>query len=238
MKTVLFSKNVPDKDALKRDIEKLLQFEIEKALKLPSVIVEYHAAETAKEENNVLKKATENLACIEADIKDRFSIINFFLSKLTPDEESYADSPQDIVNDLVELEILDADKKTQLKKVLAEIKKVAETYYYDTQLTREYSRGCFPTLKSFTSTVDYRAVFQQTFKHENIEEYIPKFLKMIPVASIRLRFSEDSNLDAVSFQLTPPHLDWLIDNLLALKKEISESQQKVLITGYGDIKNG
>lgn len=227
MKSTLFQKTPINKEAITKDITKLLSLSQGVRESLPRIAADLASADIAKEQDEILEEASSRLEIDQAIILDNMGLVKFFLSMLTPDGEYAEDSMEDIADDLVELGVSDEKEKNQLISVLDNIRNIAQTIYFDVQQRSNYEKGCFPSLKSFTSTVEHRAVFDATYKHGKIDKYNPKCVNLIPIANIRLRFTEDSNINAVSFQITPSHLNWLINNLSALQKEIVEAERHI-----------
>lgn len=111
---------------------------------------------------------------------------------------------------------------------LENIKPIAQNDFYIHQKERNAENGPFPTLKGFIGAVDFRAIFDNEYSPASgVNNYIPIFKKLSPIASIQIKAEDSKGEKLVSFQANKKHLKWLIENLEALYKEVECAEKNI-----------
>ena len=141
-------------------------------------------------------------------------LVNAQLNPLTKDEHA-----SDVVDDLLELagEVgPDVDRsrlEAFVKYTWAQIEPI--------KLARDQAKltsGVLPSFESIATTVELRAMFDASFDPQtSLEQYRPKLVGQIPIASIRLRTDEE---EVYAFQCDRTDLELLINNLRATLIEL------------------
>lgn len=151
------------------------------------------------------------------DVIPSLQILRHLTERLT-DEEAECDSSSDLADDLVEVGILEDARKRYFVDIIDDIRTKILPKYKKIKRKKQFSSGVLPSLKSFGTTVELRAVLENDFRiGMSSIEYDPGIYDFIPVISIILR--TDSGIpDTFTFQASKEETIALIEELRAAVK--------------------
>ena len=224
MKSQLFSKNAwLGAEKFKKDLKKISEIDSDVLTELPKIVLDVHLSETDDDAQVIYTESAKKLGIDEYVLKSNFQIIGSFIKEFAPDGDAYADSVESIVKDIKDAEILDDENIKKIEKLLAVAKKIGSEKFYSADKRKSYQKSGLPILEGISGTANLRAVFNESFKStDSIEDYTPECEGLVPVATVKLRL-ENSSFDNVFFQMSPSQIRLVINNLLALEKQMEEA---------------
>ena len=226
MRSNLFSKiDLMRIDTFSKDINVLLELNPEIISKLPEYAYESMAAPTNIETKQVYEKASKALGVPASKLQHAIDISEYFMRKFISDGEAETDTSEDIASDLQELIKFDKKIIEQLVKYFERIKQLAKEKADYLIKRRRHAQSALPSLKSISTVVDYRIVFDKNIEiGQSVDDYNPKCLGTIPVGIIELDLS-GGNVEELSFQMDKKSIRLVIESLTALEKQINIAQQ-------------
>ncbi len=150
-----------------------------------------------------------------------------FLARQLSGEEFAADSTEDLSADLQEsaiaheIDISDADILV-FAELLTTLRERVVPDYKKIRSRKAHTTGVLPSLTSFGTTVELRAIIEDTFRvGMSADEYEPEITGLVPVVSVRL--TTDTGLaDEFCFQASAEEFDVLIEALKAAQKDLKK----------------
>lgn len=150
-----------------------------------------------------------------------------FLARQLANEEFAADSIEDLSADLQEsamaheIDISDADILV-FAELLTTLRESIVPEYKKIRTRKVHAIGVLPSLKSFGTTVELRAITEDKFRvGMSADEYEPEITGLVAVVSVRL--TTDSGLaDEFCFQASAEEFDVLIEALKATQKDLKK----------------
>lgn len=225
MKSNLFSKiDLMRSDTFSKDMHVLVEIDPEILTKLPKYAYDSMAAPTTQETDLVHEKASKDLGVPVSKLKHAIVLSEYFMRTFTSDGEAEKDTCEDIVSDIQTLIEFDESRKEKLVEYFENTKKLGKEKADYLVRRRLHAQSSLPNLKSISSVVDYRIVFDKDIKvGQNIDDYNPKCLGAIPVCIIEVGLS-GGDIKEISFQIDEKAIRLIIDELLALEKQINIAQ--------------
>jgi hypothetical protein len=141
--------------------------------------------------------------------------------------ETPTDTPENIVNDFLELDFIRKDDSGKFLSFLKNLKSISQKIKpeYKKELAKN---SAFPSLSGLHSSVEFRIVFDEVNKTTVDKNYTPKVLDIVPIAIITLHLDEGPN-EHVYFQVDEKRLEILSNYLLNLQKEIEVAKKMRIV---------
>jgi len=220
MKSNFFKKNdVSRSEAFKKDAEILVALEDSVLLQLAEHAKNVELARGDRETDQVREAAARALQVPRAQLDHALGLGAFFLRQFLRTGDASGDAPEDIVSDFRQIVSISDEKTASVTAFFKQLKKVVGEKAELEILRQQSALKSLPVLKSITTTVNYRAVFDDYFKPDaDLVSYAPNCIGIIPVAIINLSFSEGLAQE-VYFQADGRTIKILIDHLRALQRE-------------------
>lgn len=223
MKSSFFQKHDLDTQ-FRQDMKTVLDAGPAVAARLPDFARNCLLAPTTRETERVCDRASSELGIPRVQLDRALSVTQFLLMQLTPEGDASGDDLHQLLDDLRELLSFDDDKATTIRVLLEGLKKLAKPDLRVAILQRAHEQSALPILDSVDVEVDFRAVFDNSYKYdEDVSSYSPRFLGSIPLGIVRLKLDGAAQKD-VFLQLNMRSLQILIDSLLALQKEVKVAE--------------
>ena len=204
-----------DFDIFEEDINVLKTFNTSELKEILKHIKKIILADTEKEEHKIYDEIINSkLIDNQRTINSFERTVTFFL-KIFSNEESKEDNPEKIIKDIKETFDFDENELSSIKYLLELIKNEAE-WYGQEKLKKDFEKGLFPYLKKIGTTVELRGVFNHEDKSDKVK--INEDNPIIPTISVAITL--DSGIpDRFCFQVSPEHLEWLIEKLKVALQE-------------------
>lgn len=232
MKSSLFSTyDLANSAGFPKDIQALFRMDADVVARLPGYALRALETPTRAESENVYKAAADDLGVVRSQLGRALDVAQFFLREFAPKGEAASDDPEALVSDLKELFDLPDEKSGAISSFLKQLKESAQDRLRLTLLQQAHAQSTLPTLEAVSVQVDFRAVFEETYKYdEDVSGFSPKFLGTVPLGIVGLRI-RGGETERVSLQLSKRTLQILIDNLVALQKEIDVAENNITCNG-------
>ena len=231
MKSTLFAKNdYMGIDDFVKDMKKVLALGPEILAKLPGFASRILAASGRTAVDEIADEASELFGVPRSNLDTSIAVTSFFLREFTETGDAASDKPEDIASDVKEIFKLSEEKRITLIDYFNTIREIADKEVGVIILRKAHARSSLPNLESITTTVNFRVVFDKSFKQGiELSSFSPKCLGTIPIGIINLNL-EDSPYKEISFQTDKKSLRWLIESLVALEKQIDLAQSQLGLT--------
>jgi hypothetical protein len=163
-----------------------------------------------------IAKESEGLSAFE--VNAAMKVLGFYMKQLA--DKDYEDTAtNDLANDLIEcgskfdVPINDNEKRIFID-IINTIRKDIIPKYENIKDEQSTVAGVLPSVKSFATTVELRAVVGNPFRigMKADDGYDPKIGRVVPVVSIRLA-TDSGVVDEIAFQLSEQELGALIEEL-------------------------
>lgn len=219
MKSHLFTDFIPESDGgrlFNNHLQLLLTLDPKYHKDIVEDCIKYAAAKIAKEEKEITEVLSQKVNIDINTLVSLFDVTSFFLRGLT--NEQKRDQADDIFDDAKTLGYL-ADKhaESNFRAFLRTLVKKAPEYE-EMADERAFESGVVPGLRSLGSTVEMRAIQKDIHRFGvDVNDYAPQIVGVVPVASIRIRLTDDTK---VHFQVSPKELELLIDSFRASHKDL------------------
>ncbi len=176
-------------------------------------------APSKRETRAVIEEVAKAVELPFSILKTAFNVSEYFLKQFLGPEKAVKDTPQAIVEDLKELDLVSSDESEMLVELLKKLKELVDAKLDFENLKEEAWQSSMPCFSDIDTAINYRPVFSD-FLHvdSELEKYEPKCLGIVPVANIALSF-DSGPVEQISFQTDKRGLRILIDNMRAIEKE-------------------
>ena len=227
LKSNLFLSNDYDKNAgFQRDFKifsSLSEQDISKLLEIMSSEVSTFPTEISTEQ--AITESARQFTAKMSDIKISLQITMMFIGEFQQGGDAVNDKNEDIIEDLITTGLV---RKEQSKKFLVYLEKFRELsrILEPKVIIEKHKRLVLPNVKDISITLDYRVAFDSYPKKMDIEKYNPKFLGVIPIALIRLKF-DDTSFKDIYFQADKQGINKILDSLKSIEKLIEISSNKL-----------
>lgn len=228
MKSQLFQKkDLASNERFSSDIKKLLSLETRVLSQLASFVLKAFEASTEGETDAVYQEASSITGVQRAILDYALDVGEFLMRQFAPKGIASEDSVETILEDLTTIYGVEDSKKDSLIEFLTELKKASKEKVAAILLERSHTHAGLQTLESVEVCVDFRIVFDNYFKSgEDITAFSPQFIGTVPLGLIRLGLT-NGLVENISFQVTKRSLQLLVDNLVALQKQIEIAEKNV-----------
>lgn len=228
MKSHLFSEvDLSRSEKFKKDFLVLSELAPDVIRRIPDFAVSITLAPSDRETDAAIDLAVEGLEVPRAKLQHALAVAQQFLFGFLPSGKAHKDTPADLLEDLNELfEMPEDDQRDRaLSDFLAQLKDHALATVERSVLRMQYAHASLPNLKSVSFTVNFRAVFDETYKlGTDLDAYRPKCIGTIPVGVIQLRLDEGPTQD-MFFQADRRAIGVLVDHLRALERQLDIAQR-------------
>jgi hypothetical protein len=227
-KSNLFKQNdLARSDGFKADILAMSELPADVLPRVAPYALKSLEVPTSAEAKAVHKEAAESLGIPLSLLDHAIRVGRFFLEQFAPKGDANEDSPDNLMSDIVANFELPKDKQAAYLELLASLKTLAHDSVRMTLLRRAHEETMLPNLRSVGVCTDIRAVFEENYSYEtDVAQYAPKLVGTVPLGIVRLGLSGADN-EVVAIQLSKRSLQVLIDNLVALQKQIAEAEAHV-----------
>jgi len=221
MKSHLFSTyEVLERDDFRKDFKASLALPAHVLPQIADYAFQALAAPTRAEADKVCKSAADTLGVAKSQLDHALSVARFFLEEFAPKGKAESDSPDTIAEDLRNAFSLTAEQLDAVITMLAALRNLAREKVELVLLQKSYAESTLPILRTVSTSVDFRAMFDQSYKYEeDITRFKPKFMGTVPLGIVELRLS-GAHCDEVFFQVTRRTLQILLDHLSALQLQM------------------
>ena len=173
--------------------------------------------------NEPKKQLDERLAALakdagvhETEAGNVLTVLWFMFRHLTRQEK--VDRPEDLSADVQAAGLVEEGDRPKLDALLTELVKEAERNR-PLARRREYEAGVLPSLRSYGTTAELRAVFDSEYdESQEVDDYSPKLLSTVPIISVHIGVDTGTPEDFF-FQATASELELLVKELQAALKE-------------------
>lgn len=228
MKSNLFSKvDVTGDDNFKGDFDVLCSLKRKTLELLPNLAVNVLFARSERETDQAKDDASTELRVPRSRLDRALRVTQFFLGQFVASGDAHDDEPSELVEDLVEAFGLseDKDRDSALEKLVSELKRRAQETVERRMAFRRHEQSAMPLLASISTTVNFRAVFDQSYKvGMDVSQFTPQCLGSTPLGIIQLGFDEGLTRE-VFFQADRRTINLLIEHLQALQKQLDIAQK-------------
>lgn len=213
--------------------EKDFQEDLQRAAELPNDLLSEmssYAAQVAAAPSRRERRSAEEKICLALnrssnEVLPILRVGAFLLRQFRPKGMASEDKAEDIANDLNNLGLIPKDRVPGFAAFFQGLKDSYEKWFREVFLKEQAASGVMPFLSGMGSTVDFRAVFDDSFGVESkLETYDPTCVGVVAVGIVNLRFDQGHVAEA-SFQVDERALNLLIQHLQALQKEIGIAQK-------------
>ncbi len=220
MPSKFFAKVGLSDEALKQDIKLLASLNTAQSSEISKMAIGLQAAEdqtnyfvSSVRESDILSKLGVE------KVRSCLSVTAFLVKGILENR----DSVEDIVDDIAKEIQIDLTQRESLLKYLDHYKREYESSSRKVVIERAAVRSTLPWWKSISASIDFRAVFENTYQTEDpIEEYKPSLIRFSPLCIVFISVEDtEDEVKSVCFQADEKSLDRLISCLTAAKKELS-----------------
>ena len=182
---------------------------------------------TTREKNIKREELAKPLDVSLDRFRDATDVCQFFLKAFLDEEEAKASTPEDLAEDLSELDLVPAEKSAALLGLLRGCKTVATGSLEAEVRKRGVALAVLPCASSISTSTNLRAIFDRRFHVEDtVESYSPMFQGVVPVAIVHIEFDQGPIKD-IHFQADKRSLALLIDHLRSVQTEIAIAEEFV-----------
>jgi len=181
------------------------------------VLLDVAEAMTRRQRQEIAERVAkdQNLGVIQ--VSSALSSLAFLLMRLT-DEQVSGDSVEDLAADFAESAktcgvAVPDDAETVFTDVVDRIRNVVASEYEKVKDRKATAAGVLPSIKSFGTTVEFRAVVENEFRIGlSADEYEPNVKGLVPVISVAIDVDEGP-VKSFCFQASEDELKALIEEL-------------------------
>ncbi|MCH8151184.1 MAG: hypothetical protein IH830_02280 [Planctomycetes bacterium] len=224
MKSRLFSgydPNAKDAEDFSRDLRATLELSEEHLSQCLRTFPEMRRAGLKRVRDAFFKDLEQRTELSRLCLKQALSVMGFFVDHLLGDDkrEIRRDTAQEWADDLEHLKVIESNHRTAFLGLAADLVATASSLERE-RLRREAEAGVLPVFRSCGVTIERRAV-QEDIYHwgEPIDDYQPEMVDSVNIISVHIGFDGGDPSD-VYFQMAEQHVDYLIDQLVAAKKDL------------------
>ena len=122
---------------------------------------------------------------------------------------------------MCELGLVPESKLQKMQRYFKRVEEKGKEFLTESRVS-DYEKGGIPILRVLNYYADSRLVLEKDFDviKDKIEEYVPKGMKLAPVAIIELTIDDGSRQEPVVFQVGSRGLERVIVTLQAAQKEL------------------
>jgi hypothetical protein len=215
-------------NSFKKDLRSLLILTASAREEVAKNGVQLLTQRTSVQREKLTEKLAERFPEERSNFVGPLALAEFFAELFAADEGNQpiaGDNPQSIAFDLEAVGGVFPDDIENAKESFGTVLEVIKSAAQEIKPmlnARLYSQGVLPGLKSIGTTVESRAVFDQTYKlGDNLNGYDPKIVDKVAVASVKLTFTQTPT-SSVSFQVNEEELAFLVDGLRAAQVELKK----------------
>ena len=222
MKSNLFSRfDVVKYDKFKNDFESINKFNELQLIKIIENLPLYLENTFREDDEILISNLAKEFSATFFDIDNSFYLFKFFVKRIIQ-KEYISDQPNDIASDLVELKLIQDNRRQEFERIFKKLKKILLIEKNNLQAQR-YKSGILPKLKNFNATIEIRPVFERVELPKE-SHYKPKILGAVPIASIHIGLNSDINND-LYFQIDEDDVQYLISSLENIDKEMKQAKK-------------
>lgn len=214
-----------EEEEFAQDLAKTLLLDDKVLLLLADEATRVALAPSDTETKSAMQNAARVMGITRADVSSPLRIAGFFLRQFALTGLAVDDKPEDLVDDLVEMDLVPSDRHASFTEFLRHLRKHGLGQVTSRQRRQSAARTGLGHLSGIATSADFRAVFEQKFNVETqFEKYEPRCLGLVPVALISLEFDEGP-IKEISFQTDGRALRLLIDHLRAAQRDIQTASE-------------
>jgi hypothetical protein len=217
-----------DNEEFKRDLLRFIIVKEEKLNIIFQTLIEYQQSLSTKQKMDLINKVGEKESpdLNPMIIGSCLSILDFIAQQYK--DEEMGDLSKDIdnlANDLLELKVIDESQAPIFIKRMNLYKDNILPVYLENMKKIEYSIGVLPSMASFSTTVELRAILRNEFYiGMESDKYNPIIIGLAPVASVSIDLNQ-SSIEKISFQMTKKEIKAFIERLNAAYKIIGKLEE-------------
>lgn len=226
MKSCLFLNNdLENNTQFKNDVKELLDLPASLVAQVPSFALEVLKTPTQREEDSVRKLIADKVAIPRARFDRVLNLSVFLLQMFAPKGEAESDLPRAVAEDVFEAFGGGKTSIEELAQLLEDLKKISQDKVQPLVLQKVYEQSVIPILGEISTCVDFRAIFDAPYRYEeSVSRFQPRLMGTVPLGMIALRLSGRAE-ERVFFQLSRRTLQILIDELLALQRQMELAEK-------------
>ncbi len=220
MKSKLFSVfDVSENEEFAKHLKVLVSLPSDVFKRLADDTSQVWLAPSKKETRVVIEDVAKEVKLPSSTLNTAFSMSQYFLRQFLGPEKAAEDTPQAIVEDLKELNLISSEEEDKLLPLLVQLEKLVVNNLDLENLKKQTWQSSSPCVNAIDAAINYRPVFSESFEVDsNLEDFEPKCLGIVSVATITLGF-DGGPVEQICFQADKRSLKILIDNLRSLEKE-------------------
>jgi hypothetical protein len=225
MKSRIFSHyDATRSDELKQDLEVLASLTADQLDMIVDDIAEIYATPSQREERELRQSLSKKAGVDLSILGHAIDIAEFFVRAFSDQDIAEGDVPDAIADDLVSLELLPEDRKTDLSDFLTKLQNASKAV--KEERTRQSHLGkCVPSLKNVEVAIDHRCIFDPEYSFvDEPASYDPKCTGVATMAIIRLGVS-DAHQEQFLFQVDRRRLEILMNYLKAAQRQMGVSER-------------
>lgn len=217
-----FDPTLPKNENFFADLERAFQIEPRIQLAgielLPKIISSF----TLDEKDRIRESFANDNHIDNKYVSAFFRVFEYIFSQLSDNKDLFGDSGESLFNDLQQLGFSLDDSTPEIRNVFINLVDLAKNDGRSLLMTLKAESGVLPTIWSFSSTVEIRGIITEPYNGaEKVDTYFPKFHSFVPISSVEIQLSSDKK---VHLQLSLKDIDFLVDHLLVIKKELHALQ--------------
>lgn len=220
------------KDTFKRDLENLLAVTETSMSTFMAFTRErlLPKTESDSEIEELGRKTAEQLGIDRNVLSHAYDIALWFASHFAPEHDAETDDPSAIADDLIQLELANANSHSQLSKILTGIKTIVQNdLLIDIRKRATYGK-CAPRITNLVTSVTFHAVFEKEMKFgDSSSDYKPKCLGVVPVVLVKLETARAEE-PPILFECDTRMLAQLRHLLIGVETEITAAKAKLSLS--------
>lgn len=182
----------------------------------PKCLSRYAMARDSKAETETLEELRALSLLTQKEMSALLGLGGFILGNIAAD-----DTVDDIMEDFKTIAAVEESKLPSLRPYIEVLLKISVSEFETQKITRSTQTSGLNVITAITHLLDLRPVVKNRLESgDEIEDYDPHIVNLVPVAILRLRLSDKKEC---VFQMTSYSLKLLQDELEAIKKELASA---------------
>lgn len=217
MRSALFDSYPTLKKEFLEHLSELWKLEPDHRSALVPFVLEYVAANTNRETEDIRSRAAAAVAAPADVVLKALSVLSYIAANWNP----VTDRAEDCVFDMLSLGFVPEAESETVRGFLDGFFKAVESTKEE-RMRRIFSHSLLPSFNSVTTLVDMRAVFANPFgatMNDDPTTHDPKWIGWEPVVLLKVA-RNGGDPETTEFQCTEAELNTLIDHLIAARKEL------------------
>ena len=213
-----------------RDIRFISSFSKEDIQKIVIKLQNWLLDDSATDSNEIIEEISRENKIKFIEAQKLLSITKFLFDILGPDGEASDDSTKDLVADLVSSEVIDKELSKFYKSAFDGIRATIGSEYLMQKKKEKFKSEGLPRIVGLTGTVNLRAIIEHQYRTDmDITSYSPNITGFVPIATLRLRATDDSPTENFYCQIDKKALRKFIEHLCALEIEMEAIEKSGIL---------